>query len=137
MDDPLFAPAPLAPLVAHRRLLGFDAQGQPTVAIVPLVTKGAMQDLYNAAAAQPYQPDPANPLDAQYEGLSCAEVMVRKQMVKAARTGEPGEVTDRLMGKPKQTSESVRVTVTYEERLKRIAQSVAAGAPITDAEVVP
>lgn len=134
MEDVLFAPAPQAPLVAHRRILGFDAQGQPSVAIVPLVTKGAMQDLYNAAAAQPYEPDPANPLDAQYAGLSCAEVIVRKQITRAARTGDVGEVTDRLMGKPKQTSETVRVNITYEERLKRIAQGIAAK-PI-DVEVI-
>lgn len=130
MDDPLFgAPAepPLTPALVtiNRRLMTVDAQGNPTVSIVPMVTKAAMQDLYNAAVALPFEaPDPADP-NHKFDGMTCAEVMVRKQVERAARSGEPGEVTDRIMGKPKQTSESVKVSVTYEQWLKQTAQRMA------------
>lgn len=132
MEDPLFA----APATVQRRILAFDREGNPALAVVPLVTKSVMQDLYNAAAALPYvslESDPFHP-DHAFDGMSCAEVMVRKQMAAAARSGEPGEVADRLMGKPKQTSESLRINITYEERIKQIARDLAAK-PI-DAQVV-
>lgn len=134
MEDPLFAPSTLV----QRRLLVRDKDGNPTLAVVPLVTKAVMQDLHNAAAAMPYaspEPDPLHP-DHFYDGMSCAEVMVRKRQTRAAFTGEDVEpVLDRLMGKPKQTSESLRINVTYEERIKQIAKDVSSRAPI-DAEVM-
>lgn len=129
MEDPLFSP----PTTVQRRILAFDREGNPALAVVPLVTKAVMQDLHNAAAAMPYTSPEINPAhpDHQYDGMSCAEVMVRKRQARAAYTGEDVEpVLDRLMGKPKQTSESLRINVTYEERIKQIAKDVSARPPI-------
>lgn len=138
MDDPVFGPpqpaqgvAPVATL--QRRLLGWDAQGNPQLVTVPLVTPAAMQELYSAAAALPYEGP-----EKRFQGLSCAEVIVRKQIEAAANgIGDEEKVLDRLMGKAKQRSESLTVTATYEEFLKTVARGVTAPPPgIVDAEVV-
>lgn len=142
------APAEPASAGAHiavkRRFITWDATGNPQVVSEDVLTKAAIQDLYMAAAAQMYEPDPHTPSDAQYAGLTCAEVMVRKQIQQAARTGVAEIVMDRLVGKPKQSTEVTKLNLTYEDTLREIArkESLKLGPPparrveITEAEVV-
>lgn len=129
MEDPLAAapPSPSAgaaasPVATIQRRIVVWVDGAPVLASVPLVTKQTLNDLYLAAAAQPYIANPHDPQDAQYEGLTCAEVMVRKQIILAARTGDAEIVMDRLLGRPKQTVESTKLSLTYEDKLKEIAR---------------
>lgn len=134
MQDPLAAPpAHLGGAVIQRRLLDFDAEGNPCVVTVPLVTKSQLQDLWAAAGAAPYLvADPLSEEYRLYHGLSCAEVMVRKRMLEAARTGEQVSVDgvmDRLMGRPKQSSETTKLVLSYEDRLAEIARLETAKAP--------
>lgn len=119
------APAPqtgAAVVAVLRRLVTWDADGNPVVTTEKQLNKGALQDLYMVAAAQPYVVDPHDPQDAQYEGMTCAEVMVRKQTQTAARLGDAEVVMDRLLGRPKQSVESTKLTLTYEDTLKEIAR---------------
>lgn len=135
--------APAAPVsVVLRRLVVWGPDGTPVLTTEPVITKAQINDLYMAAAAQPYVPDPHNPQDAQYAGLTCAEVIVRKQIILAARTGEAETVMDRLVGRPKQSVESTKLTLTYEDTLKEIARKAGiphgrpAGPPPIDAEAL-
>lgn len=105
----------------------------------PLITKNQLQDLYMAAAAQPFIcEDPLDP-DFPYNGMTCAEVMVRKQILKAAQTGDAEMVMDRLLGRPKQSVESTKLSLTYEDFLKETARKEAdkRPSPATIAEPVP
>ena len=112
-------------IAAKRRFITWDADGNPRVASEEVLTRAAVQDLYMAAAAQMYEPDPHVPSDAQYAGLTCAEVMVRKQIQQAARSGAAETVMDRLVGKPKQSTEITKLNLTYEDTLREIARKEA------------
>lgn len=109
-------------IAVKRRFITWDAAGNPQVVSEDVLTKAAIQDLYMAAAAQMYEPEPGNAYDQQYAGLTCAEVMVRKQIMQAARTGTAEIVMDRLVGKPKQSTEVTKLNLTYEDTLREIAR---------------
>ncbi len=131
MEDPL-APAPSAQersagavtggVTVLRRLVVWDKDGNPLVTTEQFLTKPAIHDLWMAAAAQIYVVDPHDPRDAQYAGMTCAEVQIRKSVQHAARTGEGEVVLDRLIGKPRQVSETTKLVLTYEDTLKEIAR---------------
>lgn len=142
MQDEGAAPAPsgagaASHIAVKRRFITWDAAGNPQVVSEDVLTKAAIQDLYLAAAAQMYEPEPGNAHDAQYAGLTVAEVMVRKQLMQAARTGNAEEVMDRLIGKPKQSTEVTKLNLTYEDTLREIArkESLKLGPPARRAVV--
>lgn len=109
-------------IAVKRRFITWDAAGNPQVVSEDVLTKAAINDLYMAAAAQMYEPEPGNAVDAQYAGLTCAEVMVRKQIMAAARSGAAEIVMDRLVGRPKQSTEVTKLNLTYEDTLREIAR---------------
>lgn len=125
----------------QRRIIEWK-DGLPVLASVPVLNPGHIRDLYWVTAAQPYVvDDPLDPEFGLYDGMTIAEVMVRKQFMSAARSGDKDQiekVMDRLIGKPKNTSENVNLNLTgnYEEFLKRKAAEIAAAVPIQEAEVV-
>lgn len=133
MEDPL-APSSVAPspreegaasLVVRRRIVQWDAQGNPVVSLEPMVTSAQVRDLHAAAVARPFSaPDPVDP-DHKYDGLPMIEVMVLKKVERAARSGESEEVLDRLVGRPKQTTETTKLTVSYEDALREIERKEA------------
>lgn len=135
-------PAPGSPgagLVAvPRRIVSWDmTTGEPVVRTVQVFTKAQVSEIAMAAASLPYA-EPGDELavelglpPSEFYGRPILEVMLIRQARNAARTGDSQEVErvlDRLVGKPKQTSESHRITETYEEFLKRVSQSEVAGA---------
>lgn len=122
---PAAAGAASSHLAPKRRFITWDADGNPRVASEEVLTRAAVQDLYMAAAAQMYEPDPNAIGDAQYAGLTCAEVIVRKQIQQAARSGAAEGVMDRLIGKPKQSTEITKLNLTYEDTLREIARKEA------------
>lgn len=124
----------------QRRLVEFDpTTGEPVVSTVPTFTKAQIKNAILAAIALPYEPVAGDPKEESYRGLSNLEVMLIKQARNAARTGDVFEVEkllDRVIDKPKQTSESVRVEVGYEDYLKEIARKAAPSSlPIQAAQV--
>lgn len=144
--DPL-APPPaqgvvIAPVPAHQRIVKFNPEsGVPEVTTAPMVTRSQVNDAITAALALPYEPDPRIVGDEAFRGMTNLEVMMRKRARLAARTGEDGpseSLLDRMMGKPKTTSENLSVSVDYVAYLKSLAEktvSAAARGPI-DAQVV-
>lgn len=107
--------------------------GAPVLTTAPVLEKQHVQSLYWIAAAQPYVvDDPLDPDFGKYDGMTIAEVMVRKQLQAAAKSGDVEAVMDRLIGKALSKSESVNVNLNgnYETWLKDKAKK------IVEAEVV-
>ena len=112
--------------------------GAPVVKDVPMFTPAQVVDIGAAAVAQPYS-EPGDELaielglpPSEFYGRPLLEVMKIKQAREAARTGDAslvGAIEDRLVGKPKQTSESKNLNIngTYEDFLRGVAQKEAAG----------
>lgn len=128
------------PSTAIQRLIIWK-DGVPVLASEPVLTRNTLQNLYFAAAAQPYEV--TNPLDpdfGRFDGMTIAEVMVRKQLVNAARSGDRADIEaamDRLIGKALSKSENLNVNLddkSYEGFLKRKADELAA--KVVEAEVV-
>lgn len=126
MDDPLLAPT-TQPLVVpvQRRLMAWGPDGGPMVTTAPLVTQAQIKDLYAAVAALPFEcEDPFHP-DFVFNGLPIIEVMVRRQIAKAAQAGSEAmveTVIDRLIGRPMQSTETKRVNINYEDWLRETAR---------------
>ena len=119
----------------QRRIIEFK-DGVPVLTTVPVLNKGHVQSMYWIAAAQPYEvADPLDPDFGKYDGMTVAEVMVRKQLLAAAKSGDVEVVMDRLIGKALSKSESVNVNLNgnYETWLK---DKAAALGKIVEAEVV-
>jgi hypothetical protein len=113
----------IVPVGATRRLLTIGPDGHAIVTLVPLITQQQVHDIYFAAATDPYEvEDPLDPEFLKYGGMPCVEVMIRKQVQLAARSGDAEVVMDRLLGRPKQAVESTRLNLTYEDHLAEIAR---------------
>lgn len=139
------APAPptssLVPVTS--RIVSFDpATGQPVVRDVQVFTRAQVSEIAMAAASLPYsEPDDELALElglptSEFYGRPNLEVMLIKQARNAARSGDPDvieKVLDRLIGKPKTTSENLNISRSYEDVLNDIA---AREAQPVDAEVV-
>ena len=112
----------------QRRIIVFE-NGVPVLTSRPVLTKTHIQSLYLVVAAQPYEgpTDPLDPEFGRYDGMTVAEVMVRKQLEAAAKTGDVQAIEiamDRLIGKPLTKSENHTITDTYESFLKRLSESI-------------
>ncbi|MDE2019175.1 MAG: hypothetical protein KGJ13_02380 [Patescibacteria group bacterium] len=116
----------------QRRIVVWDKEtGMPVVGTVPSLSPSQITEVAAAAAVTVYKED-GDDLAAElglptseFYGMTCLEVMLIRQAREGARTGDSGivnDILDRLVGKPKQTTESVVTKLTYEDRLKEIAR---------------
>ena len=138
-EDPApSAPAPpagrgvLAPI--QRRVIGWDPEtGAPSVELVPMVTKAQAEATVSATAALPYDGP-----ELEFQGLSNLEVALIRQAQGAARGDREDlkEIMDRIAGRPKQTSEVTKVTMTYEDNLKATAARRAGKASVDRARII-
>ena len=134
----------------NRRIVTWDALGNPVVRDVPMLTRALVSEIAMAAASMPYV-DPDDELaismglsPSEFYGKTNLEVMLVKRTREAARTGDTDQVEkilDRLVGKPKAVSETHSVTESYEGFLKRTAGAVKRVGPtapdsVVDAQVV-
>ena len=118
-------PAAAAPIVVpvYRTIITWK-DGQPVMAAEPVLTQHHVRNLYLIAAAQPYEvTDPLDPDFGHFDGMTIAEVMVRKQLIAAAKSGDVEAAMDRLIGKPMSRGENVNVELkgSYEDFLKDLA----------------
>jgi hypothetical protein len=95
--------------------------GTPIVVTAPMVTRGQIHDAILAAAALPYD----GPDKDQFPNLTNAEVMVIKKVHAAAVTGDCEAVLDRILGKPKTSSENVNINGSYEDFLNDVEKRAA------------
>lgn len=115
--------------VVQRRLVAWNPDGSPVVVTVPMLTKSQIGDMATAAISLLYN-DPLG-LEPEFHGLTNAEVM----MIRVARRAAAGDfsatdmILDRVLGKPKQSSENVNVKVTYEDFLREQAAKEAQDLP--------
>ena len=129
-----------APAIAavQRSVIKWEG-GVPILKAEPVLTKQSIQSLYPILAAELYEvTDPLDPDFAKYDGMTILEVMVRKQLLTAAKTGNVEEVMDRLIGKSLSRGENLNVNVggTYEDYLKGLAAKAGGAPPGADARVV-
>lgn len=119
------SPSPSAPLVerdrppAKRLILWKD--GVPTVATQPATLKESLSDVMLGAMLQPYRDDLG--LYPEYAGLSNMEV-ASLQAANMAAEGDLQAFTallNRILGMPKQSSESKTLTMNYQDFLNAVA----------------
>ena len=129
---------PASPAPVYQRITKF-VDGVPTLVAVPMLTKQNLRDIYLIAASQPYiVEDPLDPEFEKYDGMTCAEVMVRKEIEAAARAGNvevAEKIMDRIIGKPERLEKRLDVTVNYEEWLKVQAGPVIDVSPSSPGEI--
>lgn len=129
---------PASPAPVYQRITKF-IDGVPTLVAVPMLTKQNLRDIYLIAASQPYVvEDPMDPEFEKYDGMTCAEVMVRKEIEAAARAGNvevAEKIMDRIIGKPERLEKRLDVTVNYEEWLKVQAGPVIDVSPSSPGEI--
>lgn len=137
-QDPLgdTAAQPLGPVI-QRRLVSWDADGNPCVVIVPMIPAKQMRDAPAAALSLPYEGP-----EKRYQGMTCLEVNLHKRAQNAALSGDPvdGEtLLDRAIGKPKSSSENVNVNLngSYEDFLRGVAAKTSPPSGVVDAEIMP
>lgn len=154
LPPPPGAPGGNALSVVTRRITQWE-NGVPVVRDVPMLTKSQIVDTIAAVVSLPYY-DPQDDLavemglkPSRFWGMTNAEAMITRLVESAAKSGDKDEVEkilDRLLGKPKQTSETIKTTLTYEDRLKEIAARRALAAtpakdgaspPVVEAEIIP
>lgn len=99
--------------------------GIPVPVEKPLLNSQQIKDVAAAVLSLPYEGE-GDPLGADPElfGMSKLEVSLIK-MARAAADGDKWAINfllDRAVGKPKQTSETVKMDMTYEDYLKMKAE---------------
>jgi hypothetical protein len=101
--------------------------GVPRVELRQMLEKENLMDLPLAALSLPYLRTPKEVFlerDAEFEGLTNAEVMNIRLARKAARgdTWATKDIQDRVLGKPKQQIEKHTISETYDQFLERKEQ---------------
>lgn len=143
MAEDIFGPdpeptVPPKTIAVRRRLVQWDEKtGQPIVSTEMVLTKNQIQDAITAAVSQPYH-DPENK-EPQFAGMTNMEVMLIKMVRSAARTGDSkdaGAILDRILGKPKQTTETTTFAANYQDYLAEIERK-GEGAPTSAPVVAP
>jgi len=135
-------PAALGGVMVSKRMIVWNAEGQPVPAEVPVLTKPQIESLSATALSLLYEPEKpglsifttevakknAQTLYdeecAKYAGMTCAEVMFVKLAQKAAAgsLSATTELLDRTLGKPKQSSEVKSFSMKYEDYVKKVAE---------------
>ena len=115
----------------NQRIVTWDEQGNPIVRNVAVFTRANVTEIAMAAASMPYvtaEDELAVALGlppSEFYGRTNLEVMLIRQARSAAdgNADDRESLIDRIAGKPKTTSESLHVHESYEDALKRIAES--------------
>jgi hypothetical protein len=120
---------------AQRRIVDWDPEGNPILKLQPVLTKQHIKSIYFIAAAQPFIPNDERSDFEKYHGMTTAEVMIRKQMETAIRSGDVASIEtimDRLIDKPLSRSENFTLGASYEDVLKEISRRAP---PVAEASV--
>jgi hypothetical protein len=119
---------PVAPVTTGGKLIRW-VNGQPVPTYAPPLNKDQMSNLITAALSTEYKGDldpvtgePYN-FNIRFTGMTCAEVMAIRLAEKAAAGDSKSitEILDRILGKPKQSVESVGVKMNYRDYLNFLA----------------
>ncbi len=115
----------------QKSVIEWDADGNPVLAAQPALNPKQIQEAYFIVAAQPFVcGDPLSPDFGKYDGMTIAEVLVRKELEAAAGQGDANGIAaieivmNRLIGPPmtRSRNENVNVAASYEDVLKSIAE---------------
>lgn len=143
------------------RLIEWDpATGLPVPVSRPVLTVPQIEALASTSLSLLYEPEEPVATDfttkqayetarakweeerSKYAGMTCAEVMMVRLAQRAADGNQAAtsELLDRVLGRPKQTSEVKSVSMKYEDYLKKVAEEDAkrrAAESVVDVEVQP
>lgn len=112
----------------QRRVIKWDDSGLPQLVSEPVLTKTHIRAAYFLIAAEPYVvDDPFDPDFGKYDGMTIAEVLVRKEIEAAIRSNSIAEIEsimDRLIDKPLARAENHNVNASYEDFLRRTEAKV-------------
>lgn len=135
-EPPIDDKKPLAPI--KRREIKF-VDGEPVLVTQPQLTKTQVQDVVAVAVSTLYDGE-----EPEFQGMTNLEVAAVKVARRMAETGDAElleNALDRLIGKAKTVSEVHKTVVTYEQKIKQIAErrkSGAGAAPkVIDVEPLP
>ncbi len=99
--------------------------GRPVPIYAPPLKKEQVSELLTASLSLEYTGDRDNSgkvlsFDERFRGMTNMEVMAIRMAERAANGGEKAvtEILDRIMGKPKQSHETVGVRMTYQDFIK-------------------
>jgi hypothetical protein len=123
----------------QKRVITFDENDYPVVIVQPSLTKEQIKSVYFIAAAEPFVIDD-RPDEVKFRDMTIAEVLVRKQMETAIRTGDVDaieRIMDRLIDKPLSRSENLNMNASYEDALKNIAEKANASKVIEIVDDIP
>jgi|GEM_PF-6850534 hypothetical protein len=118
-------PREIVPIVSplYKRITTWDAAGNPVLIVQPVLNKPQMRSIYFVVAAQPFAFDDPRPDAEKYEGMTTVEILIRKQIESAIKSGDVAAietVMDRLIDRPLSRSENLNVDASYEDVLKEI-----------------
>lgn len=126
------------------QFFSWDDPNRPTTKNKQRFSRSQLQDMFGAVMALPYRGvwDPQLQeyyVEDDYVGLTNGEVVAMKLVEMAVRgdTKAINQLLDRMLGKPKQHTESVKMTMGLTEYLDAMAQEeVEHGGPIVDVQPV-
>lgn len=124
-------------ITINRRLIQWDENGNPVPISQPVLAKKQIQDLGAAVMSMPYQ-DPLG-LEPEFDGMTNAEVIY----IRLARDAADGdhearkELLDRVLGKPKQTSEVKKLDLTYQDFVDELARKAGKAADVEGENPLP
>jgi len=143
----------LVPAVPHKRMITWDEiTGLPVPTDVPILEKPQVEALALTTLALPYSTPPLAvgategeiefhkellEQEKEFVGMNNGEVMMVR-MARAAASGDlsaADKLLDRVLGKPKQSSEVKTLSISYEQFMENLAKQEN-NRPIADSTVV-
>ena len=149
----------LMPAVPHKRMITWDeVTGLPVPTDVPILEKPQVEALALTTLALPYRTPPLAvgatereiefhkellEQEKEFVGMNNGEVMMVR-MARAAASGDlaaADKLLDRVLGKPKQSSEVKTMSISYEQFMENLAKQennkpIAGGTVVEDVEIV-
>ncbi len=112
-------------VIKHKKLVIEWVDGVPVPTEREIVTKEAVAQLPLTVISLPYKRTELEvefDIDLEYEGLTNGEVMMLEIAKSAARGDHRAAdmLLDRILGKPKMTSENTNLNVSYQDYLQTL-----------------
>ncbi len=113
-------------LITYESFIDWSS-GVPVVKHKEMLPKEVIRDVATAAVSRPYERTEEEVflnIDPHFEGMTNAEVMNIRLARKAAQGDLPSynALSDRILGKPKQAVESIKVEMNYADYLDRVSE---------------
>lgn len=114
--------------ITHKQRLIKWVDGKPVPVDREIISKEAVAQLPVTVLSLPYKRTPLEielEIDEDYDGMTNGEVMMMEMARDAARGDHRAAdmLLDRILGKPKMTTENKNLNISYEQYLQSIVNS--------------